>query len=153
MDTELVRVLTYCERLPPLKPQDPLITWVRWNHFAIWKFYISIFTRLMTTKLGRLLTLGEGLKCKHLSCHRLAFSFNTKGFAIVILVFHFLLSPFLNRLAKFIFKFFSNCCLKRLWPGSELWIWYVVCFQVMSFRDKQLRWIETRASGIYLFGN
>ena len=153
MDTELVRVLTYCERLPPLKPQDPLITWVSWNHFAIWKFYISIFTRLMTTKLGRLLTLGEGLKCKRLSCHRLAFSFNTKGFAIVILVFQFLLSPFLDRLAKFIFKFFSNCCLKRLWPGSELWIWYVVCFQVMSFRDKQLRWIETRASGIYLFGN
>ena len=48
----------------------------------------------MTTKFGRLLTLGEGLKCKRLSCHRLAFSFNTKGFAIVILVFQFLLSPF-----------------------------------------------------------
>ena len=36
-----------------------------------------------------------------------------------------------------IFKFFLNCCFKRVWPGSELLIWYAVCCQNMSFRDMQ----------------
>ena len=54
---------------------------------------------------------------------------------------------------KVIFKFFSNCCFKRVWPGSELLIWYVVCFQAMSFRDTQQWRIEAGASVIYLFSN
>ena len=44
---------------------------------------------------------------------------------------------FLDGLLKVIFKFFSNCCFKCVWPGSELLIWYAVCFQTMSFRYKQ----------------
>ena len=44
---------------------------------------------------------------------------------------------FLDRLTKFIFKFLPNCCLERVWPGSELSIWYAMCFQSMSFRNKQ----------------
>ena len=48
MDTKLGKVMTYCERLPPLKPYDPLK-----------KIYMSTFTRLMATKLGKALTLGR----------------------------------------------------------------------------------------------
>ena len=59
---------------------------------------------------------------------------------------------FLEGLAKVIFKFFSNCCIQHVWPGLELLKWYAVCFQAMSFRDKQYWWIEVRASEILFFG-
>ena len=59
---ELDMVLIYCERLPPFKPNDPLK-----------KIYMSTFTRLMATKLGRVLTLGRGSTCKRLSRHQLVF--------------------------------------------------------------------------------
>ena len=49
----------------------------------------------------------------------------------------FFSTAILDGLAKVIFKFFSNCCYKRAWPGSQLLIWNAVCFQTMSFRDEQ----------------
>ena len=49
----------------------------------------------------------------------------------------FFSSVFLDRLAKVNFKCFSNSCFKHFWPGSELFIWYDVCFQAMFCRDKQ----------------
>ena len=52
-------LLTYHERLPPLKPHDPLITWAAWYYVTISKICIITFTRLMATKLGRALTLGR----------------------------------------------------------------------------------------------
>ena len=45
-------------------------------------------------------------------------------------------SVLLDGLGKVIFKYLSNCCLERVWPGSELII-YVVCFQLMSFRNRR----------------
>ena len=57
MDTKLGKVLTYCERLPLLKPHEHLITWPMWDHVIIWKIYISTFIRLKATKLGSVLTL------------------------------------------------------------------------------------------------
>ena len=48
-----------------------------------------------------------------------------------------LLSVLLDRLAKVIFKVLPKCCFERVWPGSELIIWYAVCFQPMSSGNKQ----------------
>ena len=45
------------------------------------------------------------------------------------------------------------CCLKCVWPGSELLIWYAVSFQTMPFRNNQQWPIEVRASGIFLFSH
>ena len=59
MDTKLGQVLTYNDRLLPLKPHDPLITWLARSHVIISKIYISTFTKLMASKLGRVLTLGR----------------------------------------------------------------------------------------------
>ena len=67
MDSKLGKVLTYHEKLPPLKPQDPLIMWPTWGHVIVWKIKISTFTRLMTTEIGRLLTLGAGSSRKHVN--------------------------------------------------------------------------------------
>ena len=50
------------EKLPSLKPYDPLITWHKLGHVAIWKIYISIIkrlTRLMTSKNVTVLTYGR----------------------------------------------------------------------------------------------
>ena len=50
MDTKLGKVLTYCERLPLLKPHDPFIRCPTSSHMTIWE--------IMATKLGGLLTSG-----------------------------------------------------------------------------------------------
>ena len=39
-----------------LKPHEPLIAWLIWGHMKISKIYISFFTILMATKIGRVLT-------------------------------------------------------------------------------------------------
>ena len=59
----------------------------------------------------------------HFSMHLfLAFAFNAKTFTITIIFFSFSFSiVFLEGLAKVIFRFF-------MWPGSEILIWYAVCF-------------------------
>ena len=57
--TKLGKVLIYCKRPLLLKPHDPLIRWPIWGHMTIWKTYISIFTRLTATKLGRVVTSGR----------------------------------------------------------------------------------------------
>ena len=56
-------------------------------------------------------------------------------YAIAIFFSSFFFTAFLDGLAKDIFNFFSNYCFKRVWPRSELLIWYAVCFQAMSFRE------------------
>ena len=38
------------------KAHDPLITWPEWCHVTTWKIYFFTFTRLMATKLGKVLT-------------------------------------------------------------------------------------------------
>ena len=58
-DTKLGRVVTHCERLPPLNPYDALTMWPKWGRATIWKISISAFTRIMTTKLGRVLASGR----------------------------------------------------------------------------------------------
>ena len=42
IDTKLARMVIYCARLPPLKPQDP---WIMDQHEVTWKFekYVSPF--------------------------------------------------------------------------------------------------------------
>ena len=45
--------------------------------------------------------------------------------------------PFSDKLAKVIFKFYLNCCYKHVWPGSEWLIWYAMCLQTISYRDRQ----------------
>ena len=84
-----------------------------------------------------------------------AFASNVKRFAIasVFLRLHVIQNPFqlsfcsssfysfssvfLDGQTEVIFIYFSNCWFKRVWPGSEILIWYGVYFQIMSFRDKQ----------------
>ena len=41
------------------------------DHVIIWKFYFSTFTRLVATKLGRVLTSANDLARKRLSLHQL----------------------------------------------------------------------------------
>ena len=52
-----------------------------------------------------------------------------------LLVLFLLPDRILDGLAKVIFHYLSNCCFERVWPGSELTIWYDVCFQSMPFRN------------------
>ena len=68
------------------------------------------------------------LKLRHI--HRKAsvleplftFACNVKSFAIAIIFFSsFFSAAFLGKLAKVNFKFFSNYCFKRVWPGSGYW--------------------------------
>ena len=63
---------------------------------------------------------------KRLSCHPHLFFFSSS-----------FLSVLLDGLAKCIFKFLSNCCFECVWPRSESTIWYAMCFQPMSFTNKQ----------------
>ena len=46
-DTKLSEVLTYHERFPPLKPQDPLTIWPTLGHVTTLKMFISTFTKNM----------------------------------------------------------------------------------------------------------
>ena len=57
IDTKQSEMLAYFERLPLLKPHDPLnhVTNVSSN-VIFWKNYISTFTRLVSTKLAKVLT-------------------------------------------------------------------------------------------------
>ena len=50
--------------------------------------------------------------------------------------FFFFSTMFLDRLAKVIFSFLSNCYFKHMWPGLKLLIWYSGCFNAMFFRYK-----------------
>ena len=61
MNTKLGRVLTYFERLPSLKPNDSFLTWTTWGYLTVWKKSISTFTKLTTTKRGRVVTSEERL--------------------------------------------------------------------------------------------
>ena len=64
MGTKLGKLVTYRERLLPLKLHDPYkVTRI---HVTILKNYISPFTRFMTTKLQR-----GGSERKRLSRHQL----------------------------------------------------------------------------------
>ena len=65
----------------------------------------------------------------------IAFACNAKNFAIATIFFSS--KAFLDGLIKVIFKFFFNCSFKHVSPGSELLIWFAVCYRVMSFSDKQ----------------
>ena len=96
------------ERLQFLKPHEPLITWPIRPFFF---FLISSVTRLMTSKPGRILTYER------------RFSMQTLKLLLTSCLF-------------LLVTVFSNCCLKCVWPGSELLIWYAVSFQPMYFRDK-----------------
>ena len=67
----------------------------------------------------------------------IAFACNAKSIAISILFFSFSFSSvLLDGLAKVIFKYLFKCYFKPVWPGSNIMI-YPVCFQPMSFRNKQ----------------
>ena len=52
MDTKLGKVLSYCEKLPPLKPHDLLIMEPMWSHMKIWKIDNFTFTRLIASERG-----------------------------------------------------------------------------------------------------
>lgn len=69
------KILTYHERIPPLKPHDPLILWPICGHVKIWKIYIFTFMRLMVTKLAGCWLWGEGSACKCLSHYQLLAEF------------------------------------------------------------------------------
>ena len=53
------RVVTYSENLLSLKPDDPLITWPTRGQVKIREVYISIITRLMASKPGKVLIYGR----------------------------------------------------------------------------------------------
>ena len=57
--TKLGKVVTERYRLPCLKSYDPLITWATCEPVTNWKNYISKFTRLITSKLARVVTSGK----------------------------------------------------------------------------------------------
>ena len=59
VNTKLRKVLTYCKRLSPLKPHDSDHVSKMRSRENFGKIYISIFTRFMATKLGRVLTSGR----------------------------------------------------------------------------------------------
>ena len=136
-----------------------IITWplIRWSCWIKRKFkiYISTFTRLMATKIGRVITsLGtkistQTLKLVPTSCFVflcLHVTQNTLQLSFYYSFFFSFWSVFLDGQTKVIFIFFSNCCFKCVSLGSELLMWYVVCFQAMSFRDKQQERLESSSS-------
>ena len=67
-------ILIYRHRLPPLKPHEYLITWSIWSQVTIWKSNFFFFTIPTTNKVGRVLSLWEGLSHKILSRHKLLVS-------------------------------------------------------------------------------
>ena len=98
--------------------------------------YVDIRAQVSLIRLSIFLFLDV----PNLKLRVIAFACNTKRFAIVILFFsHFssFSSMLLDRLAKVICKDLFDCCFERVWPGSDLIIWYAVCCQPMSFRNKQ----------------
>ena len=52
----------YGRRLPPMKLHELLTLWLTWGYVEYWKKYISNLTRLMATKLGRVLTSSRRLR-------------------------------------------------------------------------------------------
>ena len=100
----------------------PLIRWSDVDHVTV---CVSIFTKLMGLKTGRILTSDR------------RFSTQTPMLKSISCFFYSFLSLYLDGLLKVIFKFLSNCWLKSVWPGSQLLIWYAVCFQAISLRDKR----------------
>ena len=62
----------------------------------------------------------------------IAFACTAKSCAFAIF-----LVAFSRQTGKRYFKVFSNYFFKHVWLGSQLLIWYAVCFQAMSFRDRQ----------------
>ena len=59
MVTKLFNVVAYHEEPTTINSHDSLVMWSLWGQVAVWKFYISTFTRLVVTKLGRVLRLGN----------------------------------------------------------------------------------------------
>ena len=59
MSTKLGKLVSYLERFLPLKSSGPLITWPMWGHAKNWTNCFFTFTRLMTTKPGKVLTSGK----------------------------------------------------------------------------------------------
>ena len=117
LDTKLGNVLTYHERLPPLK-----ILWSKrptWGHMTNWKICISAFARLMTTKPGRMLALRMRftmwmLTLSPSSCHFFLFSFTL----------------FCNRLAKVFCKCFVSCSSGRVWPVQNITCHLLSCHEL-----------------------
>ena len=97
---------------------DPLINWPTWGHVTIWKIYISTFAKFTANKLTRLLGLGRMFsRQRHKSSPTSCF------------FYFYLSSVFLDGLARGIFKYLSSFCFECVWPGSQIIIWYTVCFQ------------------------
>ena len=71
MGTVLNKVLTYCERLTPLKSHDPLMTWPMWGHVTIWKCISPLLQDLWPLILTGSWLLEGGSARKRLSRHRL----------------------------------------------------------------------------------
>ena len=65
----------YHEMLPPLNWNDLLIRWPMWGHLTFWKIYISTLTRLIATKLGRVLTSGRSFSMQTLTSPPCSFLF------------------------------------------------------------------------------
>ena len=82
VDSKRSRIVTYFDGLPPLKPEEFLITWPTWGHMAFWKIYISRNT-CSSQHLGLLNLAGCWLQGgasarKRFICHRLlAFLFSS----------------------------------------------------------------------------
>ena len=67
ISTKIGRVVPYCERLQTLKQHEPFIMWLlTCSRVAIWKIYLSTFTVLMATKLGRVMTSGRSFNTQTL---------------------------------------------------------------------------------------
>ena len=145
---------------PPILPDFESVE----KHIAVVKNKSKTFNlqkksgKLTFSRIKRSFIAFANAVCKSLcNCHSIFLHLRKTQEALQLpfqFFFSFYFSSlFLDRLPKVIFKFFSDCCFKRMWPRSKYLIRYAVSFQAMSFKEKQKWQIEAIASGIFLFSN
>ena len=110
----------FCRKVTSLDVSEEL-GWNKW----LWCFFVKFKFSSLKDQNQYLSHFCVCVKRKKLCICHSSFSF-----------FFSFSSLFLDR-ANVIFKVLSNCCFEPVWPGSELIIWCAVCFQPMSFRNKQ----------------
>ena len=92
IDTSLDKMMTFCERPPPLKPLDPFIIWPMWGHMVIWKINISNFSIRKAIKLDRMLTTGRRFSMQMLESSPTSYFFwnrNKSTFNVSLMILNY----------------------------------------------------------------
>ena len=152
MATKRSRKVTYLKGLLSIKSHNALVMWSRkvtrdkqkplylYQQECLWQpNLVEWWLTLMGSYLQCYLTLYHVTLWDMRFQYRRRFSMEvrlrvTQKLLQLPLFSSFFSAALLERLAKVIFKFFSNCYFKHKWPESGLSIWYAVCFQTMSFK-------------------